>query len=57
MESNLASENVNRGANGVAIVAEYAYAQKEIVGSNIIAVSTPYSSLSAASQPFLSAKS
>jgi hypothetical protein len=41
MESNLASKNVNREVNGVAIVAEYAYAQKEIVGSNTIAVSAP----------------
>ena len=31
------------------IVAEYVYAQKEVVGSNIIAVSTTYSSLSAVS--------
>ena len=56
MESNLASESVNRRVNGVATVAEYAYAKEEIVESNIIAVSTPSSSLSTVSQYFLGAK-
>ena len=42
MESNIASESVNQRVNGVATVAEYAYAKEEIVGSNIIiAESTP----------------
>lgn len=56
MKSNLASGNVNQGANGVAEAAEYAYARKETVRSNTIAVSTLYSSLSAVSQLFLDAK-
>jgi hypothetical protein len=56
MESNLASESANQGANGVATVAEYVYARGETVGSNTIAVSTPYSSLSAVSQLFLGAQ-
>jgi hypothetical protein len=56
MESNLASESVNRRVSGVATVVEYASAKEEIVGSNIIAVSTPSSSLSTVSKCFLGAK-
>jgi hypothetical protein len=56
MESHLASNSANRRVSGVATVAEYAYAKEEIVGSNIIAVSTLYSSLSAVSQLFLGAE-
>ena len=47
--SNLAGENVNQGASEVMIVAEYVFAQKEIMRGNIIAISTLCSSLSAVS--------
>jgi hypothetical protein len=56
MKSNLASESAYRGVNGVATAVEYAYARREIVGINIIALSTLYSSLSVVSQLFLGAK-
>ena len=56
MESDLASEYANRRASGVAMAVEYAYATKEIVGTTIIAVSTPCSSLSIVSQLFPGAK-
>jgi hypothetical protein len=50
MESDLASEYVNRRASGVVMAVEYADATKEIVGTTIIAVLTSCSSLSIVSQ-------
>ncbi len=56
MESNLAHEYANQRASGVATAAEYIYAKEEIVGTTIIAVSTPCSLLSPVSELFLGAE-
>jgi hypothetical protein len=45
MESEFASEFVNRKAHGVVIAAKYACIKLELVRSNIIAVATSISSL------------